>query len=70
MSIREDKLYWNKKDGNRILIKDMTDEYLLQQLKNLETTARETHGKTWKTKVDPKYHILKLHALGRDLIKK
>ena len=70
MSNKDDKLYWNKKDGSRILIKDMTNDYLLQQLKSLETAAREKYGKTWKSKVDPKYHLLKLHALGRDLIKK
>jgi len=70
MSNTEDKLYWHKKDGSCILIKDMTDDYLLQQLKNLETVAKEKHGKTWKSKVDPKYHLLKIHALGRDLIKK
>ena len=70
MSIREDKLYWNKKDGTRVLIKDMSNNYLLQELKGMETAAKSQHGKNWKLKVDPKYHLLKLHALGRDLIKK
>jgi hypothetical protein len=70
MSKKEDNLYWNKKDGSRILITDMSDTYLKQTIRDLEKAAKDKHGRNWKTKIDPKYHILKIHALGRNLIKK
>jgi len=65
----KDLLYWNKKDGDRVLIKDMSDSYLLQTIKNIENQAKGSNGKLVKKDLHPKYDVLKMHALARDLIK-
>lgn len=65
----KDNLYWNKKDGERILIKDMSDDYLLQTIKNLENQARNKNGEIDETKLHKKFYVLKTHALHRNLIK-
>ena len=66
----KDVLYWNKKDDSKVLISEMSNEYLLQTIDNLETAAKDTKGKINETKLDPKYHVLKMHAIKRDLITK
>jgi hypothetical protein len=68
----EDKniLFWHKKNGAKILIKDMSNDYLLQTLKNLEDQAKNEKGKVVKSKLPDKYHVLKMHAISRDLINK
>lgn len=72
MSTKENKLYWNKKDGAKVLISEMKDKDLLAAIKQLETEALEKHGTKWKTKIkeNSSYGLLKLHAIGRDLINK
>jgi hypothetical protein len=64
----KDVLYWNKKDGSRVLISEMSNDYLLQTISNLESQAKDTKGKTDETKLDSKYHVLRMHAVARNLI--
>lgn len=66
----KDVLYWHKNDGERILIKDMSNAALLRTLKNLEAKAKNDKGKVVPSKLHAKYHVLKMNAIARDLINK
>ena len=66
MPKNKELLYWNKKDGEKILIKDMSDEYLSQTLKNLENQAKNDKGKIDEKKLPPKYYALKMNKLARE----
>jgi len=70
MPKNKELLYWNKKDGSQVLIKDMSDDYLLQTMTNLEAQAKNSKGKIEEKNLDPKYYVLKMNAIARDLIKK
>jgi hypothetical protein len=48
----------------------MSDEYLLKTLQNLETQAKNSKGKLEEKNLDPKYYVLKMNAIARDLISK
>ena len=68
MPLNKYNLYWNKKDGERILISEMSNSYLLSTMKNLESTAKNNEGKLVQKDLHPKYNVLKMHALARDII--
>lgn len=68
MPFNKDLLYWNKKDGETILIQDMSNEYLLNTINNIKLQAT-VNGKLDESKLHPKYNVLRLHAIKRDLIK-
>lgn len=67
MGFDQSNLYWYKKDSKRILIKDMSDIYLLETIHNIEKGAKNDKGKVVKSKLHKKYNILRLHAISRDL---
>ena len=68
MSFNKDNLYWEKNDGEKVLISEMSNSHLLKTLTRLESTAKDEKGKVVKIKLHPKYNVLKLNALARDLI--
>ncbi len=67
MGFDQKNLYWYKKDSKRILIKNMSDIYLLETIYNIEKDAKNDKGKVVKSKLHKKYNILRLHAISRDL---
>jgi len=67
---RKDRIYWHKKDGSKISIKDMSNEYLMKTIKNLEAQAQDSKGKVDEKKLDPMVHVLRMHAVQRNLITK
>lgn len=67
MGFDKKNLYWYKNTGKRILIKDMSNTYLLETICRIEQAAKNDKGKILKSKLHKKYNILRLHALSRDL---
>jgi len=68
MPFNEDNLYWTKKGGERIKISDMSNSHLLNTLRMLETETTSEEGTPVPAKKHPKYNILKLNALSRNII--
>jgi len=68
MPRNKELLFWNKKNGSKILISEMSNDYLLQTISNLESQAKNGKGKIDEKKLDPKYHVLRMNAVARDLI--
>lgn len=67
---RKDRRYWHKKDGSKVLISDMSNEYLMKTIDNLEAQAKNKDGKVDEKKLDPMFHVLRMHAVQRELITK
>lgn len=67
MGFDKNNLYWYKNNGKRILIKDMSDIYLIETIHSIEQAAKNDKGKILKSKLHKKYNVLRLNAISRDL---
>jgi len=66
MPLNKKLIFWDKKDGTRVLISKMSDHYLLQTIMDIEKKAKTIKGKSPST-VDKRYNILRMTAIMRNL---